>query len=84
LASYFDIVFAVNRKPHPGEKRLLRIVERDCPSRPDGLARDVTSLLRVAAQDGGETVACAHQLLDALDDWLRTLGVLPSWPRPLG
>lgn len=83
LASYFDIVFAVNRKTHPGEKRMLRAVERDCDSKPDGLERDVTSLLRNAAH-GHDIVGCAHQLLDALDEWLGALGLLPPWPRARG
>jgi hypothetical protein len=34
IASYADILFAVNRRYHPGEKRLLTYMA-DLPSRPE-------------------------------------------------
>src|SRR5689334_5569429 len=34
LASFFDILFALNRQPHPGEKRLIRWAETICPLAP--------------------------------------------------
>ena len=41
LASYFDIVFAVNRQYHPGEKRLLAQAAR-LPSSPVNMVDDLT------------------------------------------
>jgi hypothetical protein len=71
LASYFDVLFAVNRVPHPGEKRLLAWTADLCPRRPLSLADDVRAVLRGA---GGPDVALPHhlhRLLDGLDDLLR-------------
>lgn len=65
LASYFDILFAYNRLPHPGEKRLLAHAGR-APHVPPRMAEQVTALLRAAA-DGQDVVARAHALLDSLD-----------------
>lgn len=82
LASVFDIVFAVNRVPHPGEKRLLAIVEAECPRRPAGFAAAVEALLAAAAGDAVQVPACADALLAALDELLVAEGLIG--PAPCG
>jgi len=74
LASWFDVIFAVNRLPHPGEKRLVQLVEALCPRRPPGAAEEVRSLL--AAVPGPDVVARANALADGLDALLREEGLL--------
>lgn len=78
LASFFDVLFAVNRLPHPGEKRLLSVAEGRCPRRPPELARQVESLLAAAARPGDEVVRRADALGAALDRLLEDEGLLPA------
>ncbi len=70
LASYFDVLFACNRVPNPGEKRLLEQAARLCPSLPVDMAVEVTAVLQSAGQPGSAVVANLNQLLDHLDQWL--------------
>lgn len=70
LASYFDILFAVNRMPHPGEKRLLARAAALCPSLPTNMAADVTACLTAAGAAPGELLGHLDRLLDRLDAWL--------------
>lgn len=77
LASFFDVLFAVNREPHPGEKRLVAIAEARCPLRPPDLERRVNELLAAAGRRGSEVVAGASGLVDSLDGILRAEGLLP-------
>lgn len=49
LASYVDLLFALNRETHPGEKRLVPWIEDRCPRRPPDLAARVEALLAAAS-----------------------------------
>ncbi|MBZ0275239.1 MAG: DUF4037 domain-containing protein [Anaerolineae bacterium] len=70
LASYFDILFAVNRQTHPGEKRLLAAAELLCPRRPPEMRQHVTALLHAAAVQPSDAVRCVDALVDALETLL--------------
>lgn len=74
LASYFDIVFAVNEQPHPGEKRLLEFAQALCPRLPTGMVERVQALC--SALPAGDVVGRAHTMLDGLDDLLRSAGLM--------
>lgn len=67
LASVFDILFALNRVPHPGEKRLLDHAERLCARRPASLRADVEALLRAAGTGGDEVIPRAQALIEGLE-----------------
>lgn len=67
LASVFDILFAVNRVPHPGEKRLLAIVETRCEKIPAGFAAQVNALVT----GEGDVLESVKGLLDGLDGLLK-------------
>ena len=73
LASYFDVLFALNRLPHPGEKRLLQFAEARCKLRPPQLRPQVEQLLT-----GVNPVADANALIDSLDPLLYAEGFDPA------
>lgn len=76
MASYFDVLFAVNRVPNPGEKRLVEVAVASCPRVPVGFAADVDDLLRTATVDLAGLPARVDRLLDHLDELLREEGLL--------
>jgi predicted nucleotidyltransferase len=78
LASAFDVLFALNRVPHPGEKRLLALVEELCPRRPPALTRDVEAVLAAAADPGDELVRRVDALGADIDRLLDLEGLLPA------
>ena len=65
LASYFDLLFAVNELPHPGEKRLLQHAA-ECSKRPTELEGQVKAV--VEAGPGGDVVARVNELVDGLEE----------------
>jgi hypothetical protein len=69
LASWFDVLFALNRVPHPGEKRLLAIARAECPLCPpdlESLVGDVIAAVPPPWHDG-RLVPAIHTLIDSLE-----------------
>ncbi len=77
LASYFDIVFALNRVLHPGEKRLLAFARNECPMLPTEIDEDVTAVLFATAAAKNDVVHHLNRLLDRLDELLVSADAFP-------
>ena len=71
MASYFDILFAVNEQLHPGEKRLIRFAEQLCSTRPPRMREQVERAIT------DPSAASLNELLDDLDELLRRENLLP-------
>jgi len=67
LASYFDVVFAVNRVLHPGEKRLLELVPEHCAKTPANMQAQVERVLRASASGQQVLIATIDDLMNGLD-----------------
>lgn len=74
LASYFDILFALNRVLHPGEKRLLELAAERCANVPANMAAQVERTLRAASVADHALIDLIDGLMDGLDRLLREEG----------
>lgn len=63
LASIFDIVFALNRQTHPGEKRLLDHTSHSCAVLPDNFRALVLALVHPDDQDPAIILATVDALV---------------------
>ena len=72
LASYFDIIFAINEMPHPGEKKLMDIVENKCDKKPINFRKDIENLLK---DDKDNILTNLNIIVDNLDLLLSELGI---------
>jgi hypothetical protein len=75
LASYFDIIFALNRVTHPGEKRLIQLTPELCPRVPDGMKHQVEEVIQTAATPTPVLIDKINILIDGLDELLGSMGI---------
>ncbi|MGA7130661.1 MAG: hypothetical protein WBZ19_30405 [Chthoniobacterales bacterium] len=73
IASYTDILFAVNRRFHPGEKRLLMYL-KDLPDKPENALEDVPRLCALAGSLSSPIVEQVSDMLSRLDRWMEKNG----------
>jgi len=78
FASYFDLLFAFNELPHPGEKGMLTYAAAHCAIVPEALKEQVEAILAQGAKGERELLDKLQGLLDNLDACLIEQGIDPS------
>jgi len=70
LASYFDIIFALNRQLHPGEKRQVQKAIASCGHLPANMETEIGAVLRTSTTPEAGFLTQVTALLDHLDQLL--------------
>jgi predicted nucleotidyltransferase len=83
LASYFDVLFALNRLPNPGEKRLLKRASESCTKVPREMVNQVEGVLRAVCLADPRLVVRIEELVDGLDQLMVEEGFDPETSLPL-
>ncbi|NOG45081.1 MAG: DUF4037 domain-containing protein [Calditrichaeota bacterium] len=78
FASYFDIIFALNEIPHPGEKKILPFVQNNCLKIPHSMSENIRDILN----NSGDLLPNLDELINNLNALLKQEGFSPeefSW-----
>jgi predicted nucleotidyltransferase len=80
LASYFDILFAINEMPHPGEKKLVKIIKENGAKLPFDMEKNINDLLNSISYFDDRILIQVNKLVDNLDNLLTAEGILMQKP----
>ncbi len=67
LEGYFDVLFALNRALHPGEKRLLELAPKLCAKCPPDMQAQVERVIRSAAAPDETMLADIDKLIKGIE-----------------
>lgn len=69
--AYFDVIFALNRMTHPGEKRMVEIAKKEAKILPADFEKNIDALLGQLYTDSETVAENLKRIIDALDDVLQ-------------
>jgi len=75
FASYFDIIFAINEIPHPGEKKLLKIIKDNNLKLPKDMHKNIETILTLTATSSRDILLEIDDLVNNLDILLNSEGI---------
>jgi predicted nucleotidyltransferase len=75
LASYFDIIFAINEMSHPGEKKLLKIIRDNNLKIPKEMYENIEKILKLTATSSLDILLEIDDLVNHLDRLLVSEGI---------
>lgn len=67
LETYFDILFALNQKTHPGEKRLVQLCLESCPILPENFEENLNALFSHMFSSSALIAADLQRILASLE-----------------
>jgi predicted nucleotidyltransferase len=68
LASYFDVLFAINEITNPGEKKVLTYALGNCSKLPQNMSEKIENVLYTSTSDPGALLAKLDVLIDGLEN----------------
>lgn len=66
LESYFDIIFAMNRLTHPGEKRMVAYAKEQAKILPDAFEENLDKLFQYMFEDSEKAVRTLEEMIGEL------------------
>lgn len=75
IESYFDIIFALNRMTHPGEKKLVDICKRECKLLPEKFEENLTKLFENMYSDSAAAEEAVSDIVKNLNGLLHENGI---------
>jgi len=74
--SYFDIIFAINKMSHPGEKKILNILKHKAKFLPQKMEFEIVNLLKNQFNSNYDVLSALNSICDNLDALLKELNLL--------